>query len=108
MPMDEQLNTRIRAILSGNFGIEEKRMFGGIAFLLYGNLLVGASRRGLLVRVGPEAAAKALKDPRASQFENNGRPMKGWLMVETDGLSDDAIRSWLERALAFVTTLPAK
>ena len=89
--------------------VTEKKMFGGLAFLLQGNMLVGVWQGSLIVRLGPAQAAPALKQPHVREFDVTGRPMKGWVMVGPDGLeSDRDLSDWIERATEFVVTLPAK
>ena len=84
-------------------------MFGGIAFLLRGNMLVGVWNDSLIVRLGPDEGDKALREPHVVPFDVTGRPMKGWVMVEPDGLDTDTqLRDWIDRAVSFVRTLPAK
>jgi hypothetical protein len=83
-------------------------MFGGICFMLNGNMLAGASKRGLLLRVGKDAYGAAMKRPGTRPMEMRGRPMKGYLYVDPDKLGDAALRDWLALALAFVKTLPKK
>ncbi len=109
MPYSKSLAARIRHVLAGHGGIVEKRMFGGVAFMLHGNMLVGVWNDSLIVRLGPEEGDNALTEPHVGQFDVTGRPMKGWVMVEPDGIDSDAqLRDWVERALNFVRTLPAK
>ena len=89
--------------------IIEKKMFGGIAFLLRGNMLVCVWQSSLIARLGPDQAALALRRPHVGEFDVTGRPMKGWVMVEPDGLeSDRDLSEWIERATEFVETLAAK
>lgn len=84
-------------------------MFGGVAFLLHGNMLVGVWKDMLIVRLGPEKGNEALREPHVREFDIIGRPMKGWVMVEPDGVEDDRqLQSWIARATEFVSTLPAK
>ena len=85
-------------------------MFGGIGFLLNGNLLVGVRKDSLLVRLGPEQSDEALKEAHVSGFQITGRgTMKGWLVVSLEGVqSDDQLKGWLQRAVKFVGKLPAK
>jgi TfoX N-terminal domain len=82
-------------------------MFGGIGFMLNGNLLVGASKRGLLVRVGKDRQSQALAQPGTRQMEMPGRPMDGYIYVDPP-IGPDAVRGWVDMAIAFVRTLPAK
>jgi hypothetical protein len=84
-------------------------MFGGLAFLLHGNMCVGVWQISLIVRLGPEQAATALKEPNVAEFDVTGRPMRGWVVVEAEGLeTDEQLRGWIERAVEFVETLPRK
>jgi len=82
-------------------------MFGGIGFMLNGNLLVGASKRGLLVRVGKDRQSEALAKPGTRQMEMRGRPMDGYIYVDPP-IALDAVRGWVDMAIAFVRTLPPK
>ena len=89
--------------------VEEKKMFGGIGFLLNGNLLVGVWKDSLCVRVGPEQAEEALPEPHVKEFDITGRPMKGWVLVAPEGVKDgDQVKGWIQRAVKFVGKLPAK
>lgn len=84
-------------------------MFGSLVFLLNGNLLVGIWQQSLIVRLGADRAADALTQDYVREFDVTGRPMKGWVMVEPDGLeSDQQLAEWIALALQFVETLPAK
>ena len=84
-------------------------MFGGIGFLLNGNLLVGVWKESLIVRLGPQKGDEALKEPHVSAFNVTGRPMKGWVLVAPQGVEgDDQLKDWVERAVKFVGRLPAK
>ncbi|BAV52060.1 hypothetical protein MesoLj113a_54280 [Mesorhizobium sp. 113-1-2] len=99
---------RLRGAL-GNRTFTEQKMFGGTCFLINGNMLVGASKRGLLVRVGKAAHAEAALRPHARPMEMGGRSMEGYVRVAPEGTATDAdLRGWLDLALAFVSTLPAK
>lgn len=103
------LANRVRQVLGPRRGITEKRMFGGVGFLFRGNLLVGVWQQSLIVRLGPETATEALIEPHVSEFRVTGRPMKGWVVVDAEGLaSDGELVLWIDRALCFVKTLPAK
>ena len=85
-------------------------MFGGIGFLLNGNLLVAVRKDSLLVRLGPEQGKEALSEPHVSEFKITGRgTMKGWVVVSLEGVdADDQLKDWIQRAVRFVGTLPAK
>jgi TfoX/Sxy family transcriptional regulator of competence genes len=109
VPYDETLATRIGRILSRRKNIVQKKMFGGVGFLMSGNMCVGVWREFLIVRVGPDAYQAALSEPFAKKFDITGRAMTGWVMVHPDGLeADDALKTWIRKAAAFVATLPAK
>ena len=110
MAFSEALAERIRQGLARRKGIEEKKMFSGIGFLLNGNLLVGVRKDSLLVRLGPEQSDEALKEAHVSEFQITGRgTMKGWLVVSLEGVqSDDQLKGWIQRAVKFVGKLPAK
>jgi TfoX/Sxy family transcriptional regulator of competence genes len=109
MAFSEELAERIRRRLARRKGVEEKRMFGGVGFLLHGNLLVGVWKDSLIVRLGPEEGEEALKEPHVSEFDITGRAMKGWVLVAPEGVEeDDQLKDWIERATRFVRTLPAK
>jgi len=109
MPYSHALADRIRRVLGVGHGIVEKKMFGGLCFLLDGKLLVGIMGSSLIVRLGPDEAAVALQDDNVRVFDITGRPMKNWVVVEPDGLdSDRQLQAWLERATRFVESLPAK
>jgi hypothetical protein len=109
MPFSQSLAQRVRQILTDQHGIVEKKMFGGLGFLLHGNLLVGIWHTSLIARIGPEQYQVALTEPNVREFDITGRPMRGWVMVEADGIdSDDQLRAWIDRSLEFVVNLPAK
>lgn len=109
MAYSQSLAARIRQAIIGQRGFTEKKMFGGITFLLYGNMCVGVWQTSLIVRLGAEQAATALKEDNVVQFDPTGRPMKGWVVVEPDGLeTDDQLSQWIQRAVKFVETLPRK
>jgi TfoX/Sxy family transcriptional regulator of competence genes len=109
MAFDEILAGRIRAVLARKKGIEEKKMFGGVGFLLHGNMLVGVWKDSLIVRLGPDSHQDALKEPHVREFDITGKPMKGWALVEPAGVeADDELKGWIQRAVKFVGTLEAK
>lgn len=109
MAYDEGLAERVRAELAGESGLSEKKMFGGIAFFLDGNMAVGVSGDQLMVRVGPARHEAALQRPHARVFDMSGRPMKGWIAVGAAGLGDDeALSTWVGEGAAFARTLPPK
>lgn len=109
MPYSESLAERARNLLSDRRGITEKKMFGGVGFLLRGNMCVGIWKTSLIARLGPLQATAALKQPHVREFDITGRPMKGWVMVEADGVeTDDQLSSWIGQAVGFVQGLPTK
>jgi TfoX/Sxy family transcriptional regulator of competence genes len=109
MAFDEALAERIRHLLARRKHVEEKKMFGGIGFLLNGNMLVGVWKESLVVRLGPDEGDEALKGPHAREFDITGRAMKGWVLVAPQGVEgDDQLSGWIQRAVKFVGKLPAK
>lgn len=109
MPYDESLAQRIRDGMARMSRISEKKMFGGIAFLLNGNMCVGVWKDSLIVRLDATEGAAALYESHVREFDITGRPMKGWIMVEPAGLEEDrSVNEWLQRAFDFVSTLPPK
>ena len=109
MAYSQSLANRVREALKSQRHVTEKKMFGGVGFLFKGNMLVGVWQTSLIVRLGPEQGAVALKQPHVREFDVTGRPMKGWIMVDADGLETDPhLAAWMDQALAFVSTLPAK
>jgi TfoX/Sxy family transcriptional regulator of competence genes len=109
VPFDEALATRIRDALSRKKGVVEKKMFGGIVFLLHGNILVGVRKDSLIVRLGLDEGEEALLEPHVKEFPVTGRPMKGWVLVASEGIEEDnQLSAWIKRAVKFVGTLPAK
>ena len=109
MAFDEDLAARIRNGLARKKNIEEKKMFGCICFFLNGNALVGVWKDRLIARLGPDEGEAALREPHVRAFDITGRPMKGWIMVEPEGVEDDdQLKNWIQQAAKFVQTLPAK
>lgn len=109
MAFSESLAGRIRDALARRKNVEEKKMFGGVGFLLNGNMLVGVWKTSLIARIGPDAYDEALLESHVREFDITGRPMKGWVMVEAEGVDADApLAAWIERATTFVRTLPTK
>jgi hypothetical protein len=106
---DEALAARLRAALGGVKGVEERMMFGGVAFLVRGNMCVGVHKDALVARIAPDEADEALSIPFAKPFDITGRPMQGWIMVEPPGLkTKQMLHVWVDRAKSFVRTLPPK
>lgn len=110
MAYDEDLAERIRALVGGGRDVTEQRMFGGLAFLVNGNMAVAASGQGgLLVRVDPADSEALVRDTPATPMEMRGRSMAGWLRVEVgDVATDGALRDWVERGVGYARTLPPK
>ena len=109
MAYSESLAERIRSLLRRRRNISEKKMFGGIGFLLNGNMLVGVWKQSLIARLGPEQGKAALRAPHVGPFDITGRPMKGWVLIEPDGVeSDRQLSAWVDKAIDFVETLPGK
>ena len=110
MAYDEELAERIRGML-GDRPVTEKKMFGGLAFLVGGHMSVSASGRGgLLVHVDPARTPALLQEDGAEEFSMGGRgPMDGWLRVRPDALADDAVlQAWVERGVSYAASLPPK
>ena len=105
----ETLAARIRKVLAEQQGFEEKKMFGGVGYMLFGNMVVGVLDNDMIVRVGLDTYESALAEPHTKQFTSRGSPMKGWVMVDNSGLeSDDDLQKWINQAIDFVETLPRK
>ena len=103
-----ELAAGVRAALAGTGNIAEVKMFGGIGFMLNGNMVAAASKRGLLVRVGKDAQGQALAQPGARPMVMRGRPMDGYVYLDPPAIDEAAVRNLLRLAVAFVQTLPPK
>lgn len=109
MAYDVTLATRVRRLVANDPLMVEKKMFGGLGFILQGNMACGIHRADLVVRLSPTDAATALDRPGARIFDITGRPMKGWLLVAGDACADDEVlQAWVEQAVAFARSLPPK
>jgi TfoX/Sxy family transcriptional regulator of competence genes len=109
MAYDEGVAQRLREIFEDRKDITEKRMFGGIAFLLSGNMCCGVVGDTLMARVGPDRYEEALSRPHAREMDFTGRPMRGLVYVSPDGFeSDSDLRSWVALSESFAVSLPAK
>ena len=109
MAFDEQLANRVRKQLGHKAALIEKKMFGGLAFLINGNMSVGVHGSELIVRIAPESSDAALKEPGARIFDITGRPMKGWLLVGGEGVNDPAsLANWVRRGVEYASSLPKK
>lgn len=110
MAYDEELANRIRELIAGEPGLTEKRMFGGLAFLIGGNMSVAASGQGgLMVRVDPDETDELVAKPHAEPFVMRGREMKGWLRVDDEGVrTKRQLEPWVKRGVAYARSLPPK
>jgi hypothetical protein len=109
MAYDQGLAQRVRDLLEELPGYAEKKMFGGLAFLLYGNMSCGIRGEKLIVRVGPEAYRPALREEHVRPFDITGRPLTGWVMIAPAGCeADPELAAWVEKGVAFARTLPTK
>jgi TfoX/Sxy family transcriptional regulator of competence genes len=110
MAYDEELANRVREHVQSEGGLTEKRMFGGLAFLINGNMAVSASSQGgLLLRVDPVQTDALVSEPHAQRFTMRGRAMDGWLRIDTDALENDgALEGWVDRGVAYARSLPPK
>ncbi|HEY5248748.1 MAG TPA: TfoX/Sxy family protein [Dermatophilaceae bacterium] len=110
MTYDEELADRIRDAVQAEPGLSEKRMFGGLAFLLNGNMAVSASNQGgLLLRIDPAEAESLVSHEHVSRFEMRGREMDGWLRVDVEALrTDEELGHWVSFALTYARSLPRK
>jgi hypothetical protein len=107
---DEDLAARLRILIGNEPGLTEQKMFGGLAFLVNGNMSVAASGQGgILVRVDPDAAAGLVRDTAAYPMEMRGRAMDGWLRVDATDVADDTVLGeWIDRGVGYARTLPPK
>jgi TfoX/Sxy family transcriptional regulator of competence genes len=109
MPYDSLLAMRIRAALGPLPELQEKKMFGGVGFLLNGNMACGVHKNDLIIRVGPENYAQALCRPYTHVFDMTGHPMAGWVMVAPEGCATESdLQTWVNQGLAFARSLPSK
>lgn len=109
MPYDEVLARRVSEVLAANELVETKKMFGGVGYMVKGNMACGVHGDRLIVRVGPDRYAEALADPFTDEFDLTGRPMKGWITVRPEGTeSREELVAWIEQGLVFVHSLEPK
>ena len=109
MPENKVLVERIRSVLANQKGIVEKKMFGGISFMLNGNLACGVLGDEMIVRVGPDGYEDAMLQPNTRTFDFSGKAMKGWITVKAEGCTKDSdIRAWVRRGTEYAATLPPK
>jgi len=106
---NKDLVQRIREFLEKTSGVSEKKMFGGIAFMVNGNMTVGVIKDELIVRVGKEYYTQALKEDFTREMDFTGKPLKGIIFVEAEGISEDSVlHYWINKGLKFTQTLPHK
>jgi TfoX/Sxy family transcriptional regulator of competence genes len=109
MAYDEALADDIRMRISAHPGVAERKMFGGIAFMIHGNMAVGVTGDELMVRVGQDAHEEAISRPGARIFDMSARPMKGWVVVSPDGFAtESALDAWVRQGVSFAESLPPK
>lgn len=109
MAFDEALADRVRAVLAVREHVSERRMFGGIAFMVGGNMACGVHGEELIVRLDADEAEQALAEPNTRVFDMTGRPMRGWILVAPDALADDAaLAGWVDAGADFAASLPPK
>jgi hypothetical protein len=110
MAYDEDLADRVRDLVAGEPGLTEQKMFGGLAFLIGGNMSVGVSGQGgLMVRVDPAQTDALLAEPHARPFEMRGREMRGWLRVDAEGVrTSEQLEPWVRRGVAYARSLAPK
>ena len=110
MAYDRDLANRIREVLAEEAGLLEKRMFGGLAFMIHGNMAVAASGQGgLLLRVDPDQSGSLLGEPHVEPFEMRGRSMQGWLRVGPEAVdTDEDLRRWVSLGTSYAHRLPPK
>ena len=109
MAFDEALAERVRKQLGRRAGLVEKKMFGGVGFLINGNMSVGVHGEELIVRIAPESTDTALKERGARLFDITGRPMKGWLLVGGAGIgTPESLATWVRRGTEYASSLPKK
>ncbi|HEX6304072.1 MAG TPA: TfoX/Sxy family protein [Anaerolineales bacterium] len=109
MAYDQGLAQRMREELDQLPNLSERQMFGGIGFMVNGNMACGVNKEEMIVRVGPENYDQALKKPHTRVFDFTGRPMKGWVMIAPEGYeSDEDLKYWIEQGVSFAQSLPEK
>ncbi len=109
MTNDTALSERIRPVLARRKGMSERKMFGGVCFMINGNMCVGTWKGSLIVRLDKSEYGRMLAEPHVKPADMNGRAMRGWVLVEPAGIeSDDDLAAWVERAVKFTDSLPAK
>ena len=109
MAYSEALATRIREVLGARDGVSERRMFGGVAWMVHGNMAVGTLGEDLMVRMAPEDAERALGEPHVGPMDFTGRPMRGFVRVDAAGIADDPVLAgWVDAGADHAASLPPK
>ena len=109
MPYDQELAERVREAFRGRRGVEEKRMFGGLAFMFRGHMCCGVVGGDLMVRVGPKEYENALREPNARPMDFTGRPLTGFVYVSPQGHARrPSLQKWVQRSVRFAESLPRK
>ena len=109
MAYDEALATRVSAVLGSIPNLVEKKMFGGVGYLVNGNMACGVHKQYLIVRVGPDRYQEALAQEHTKVFDITGKPMTGWVMVAPEGcLTEKNLENWVKQGIEFISTLPVK
>jgi hypothetical protein len=108
MAYDQALATRISKIVGRRKGFTERKIFGGVGYLLHGNMCVGVWKDSLIARLDPSDYDEALRRPGAAKFDITGKPMAGWVMVAPAGIAGDELRGWIMQSINYVSALPKK
>lgn len=108
MAFNAEIADRVLKVLEGREGLTERKMFGGIAFMLNGNMCCGVTNDDLMVRVGADGLEDALDQPHARPMDFTGRPMKGFVFADAGAVGDRVLRQWVQRGVTFAESLPAK
>ena len=108
MAYDEALSKRIDQLIKNKKGFTRKEMFGGVGYLLNGNMCVGVHKNDVIIRYDPKLTAEVTSDKYVRPFDITGRPMKGWALVSNEGVKGEGLNKWLDFSLNFVKSLPAK
>ena len=108
MAYNAEIADRVLKMMVGREGLTERKMFGGIAFMLNGNMCCGVTNDDLMVRVGADGLEDALDQPHARPMDFTGRPMKGFVFVDAGAVGDGVLRQWVQRGVIFAESLPAK
>jgi len=109
MAYDENLVQRLRTHLAGIPGLTEKKMFGGVGFMVNGNMTCGVHKQYFIARLSPEHYEQAMRKPNVKTFDITGRPMKGWIMVSAEGIgSEDDLKEWIKQGVTLAQSMPRK